>query len=109
MVVITFVVDGDTLVTPIDHKPKTTTRLQRIVNIETNPRASVLIDHYSDDWDKLWWVRVDGPARIESDSQTLQGAVAALADKYPQYREHPPIGQFIVVDIEKVRSWTSSR
>ena len=50
----------DTLVSAVDHKPKRTTRLQRLANIERNPDVTVLVDHYEDDWSELWWVRING-------------------------------------------------
>ncbi|MCA1674649.1 MAG: TIGR03668 family PPOX class F420-dependent oxidoreductase, partial [Actinobacteria bacterium] len=64
VVPVTFALDHDTLVTAIDQKPKTTTSLQRLKNIEAHPFASVIIDHYEDDWSRLWWVRGDGTARV---------------------------------------------
>ncbi len=64
IVPITFAFEGGTIVTAIDHKPKTTTALQRLKNIEARPVVSVIIDHYEDDWSRLWWVRGDGTAEI---------------------------------------------
>src|SRR5688500_15454960 len=52
---------GDRLVTAVDQKPKTTRRLQRLADVEHDPRVTVLIDHYDDaDWTALWWVRLHG-------------------------------------------------
>ena len=47
-----------------DRKPKRTHRLQRIINIEGDARVVVLVDHYDQNWDRLWWVRADGAASI---------------------------------------------
>lgn len=53
------------LVVPIDTvKPKSTTRLQRIVNVERDARCSLLVDHYQPDWTGLWWVRATGTAEV---------------------------------------------
>ena len=104
LVPITFAFDGEEIVTAVDHKPKTTTRLRRLENIEANPRVTVLADHYEDDWSKLWWVRLRGRARIVEDPE----AMALLARKYPQYREQPPAGPVIAVDIDERSEWTSS-
>lgn len=105
VVPVTFVlVDGE-VVTAIDHKPKKTRRLRRLTNIEANPAASLLVDHYSDDWDRLWWVRFDGLATIAADHP---GAVAEFEDKYQQYRSHPPQGPFIVLTMEKLSWWEST-
>ena len=46
----------------------------------------MLVDHYEDDWSKLWWVRLRGTARIVEDPR----AVELLPAKYPQYAERPP-------------------
>ncbi len=58
IVPITFALDDDTIYFAVDFKPKKIANLQRLRNIESNPSVSVLVDHYEDDWTKLWWVRV---------------------------------------------------
>ena len=58
LVPVVFAVVGDELHVPVDVvKPKASTRLQRLANIAADPRVSLLVDHRSDDWDELWWVR----------------------------------------------------
>ncbi|MEU2880678.1 hypothetical protein, partial [Streptomyces sp. NPDC007070] len=52
------------LVTAVDHKPKRTTRLARLADIEATPAVCLLVDSYEEDWDRLWWARADGTARI---------------------------------------------
>jgi PPOX class probable F420-dependent enzyme len=104
VVPICFVLDGDTLYTAVDEKPKRTRLLKRLANIEANPRVEVLIDHYEDDWSRLWWVRLRGKARIVEDPR----AVELLAAKYPQYADRPPAGPVIAVAIEERSEWTSS-
>ena len=109
VVVVTFALIDEFAITAIDHKPKSTRRLQRIANIEANPVASLLVDHYEDDdWDDLWWVRVDGRATIHHDGTLRQHAVEALAIKYVQYEEQPPVGPVIAVALDGVSSWVSS-
>jgi PPOX class probable F420-dependent enzyme len=104
VVPICFVLDGETLYTAVDEKPKRTRRLQRLLNIEANPNVEVLIDRYDEDWSQLWWVRLRGTARIVDDPR----AVELLAAKYPQYRERPPRGPVITVSIEERSEWTAS-
>jgi PPOX class probable F420-dependent enzyme len=104
VVPICFAIDGATLYTAVDEKPKRTRRLQRLRNIEANPRVEVLIDRYDDDWSRLWWVRLRGTARVVDDPRALE----LLAAKYPQYRERPPAGPVIAVSIEERTEWTSS-
>lgn len=109
VVVVTFALIDGFAVTAIDHKPKSTGRLQRIVNIEANPVASLLVDHYDDaDWEHLWWVRVDGGAAIHHEGSLRERAVEALAIKYVQYEERPPEGPVIAVALDDVSSWASS-
>jgi PPOX class probable F420-dependent enzyme len=107
LVPITFaLLDPRTLVTAVDHKPKRTTALKRLANIEANPQVSVLVDHYESDWAALWWVRADGRARVEKAAPA--GAAVALATRYEQYRERPPEGPYIVVEIQRFSSWTAA-
>ena len=107
IVPITFAIDGDTIVTAVDHKRKTTTGLQRLRNLEEHPAASVIIDHYEDDWSRLWWARGDGTARIVGEGRDFEQAVRRLAQKYPPYRDNPPRGPAIVVAVERWSSWSA--
>jgi len=105
VVPICFVLDGDTLYTAVDEKPKRTRALRRVRNIEQNPLVDVVIDHYEEDWTRLWWVRLRGRARVtELDEQTL----GLLRTKYPQYRERPPHGPLIEVRVEKRSTWQAT-
>lgn len=105
LVPITFVVDGERIITMVDHKPKTTTHLIRLANIEVNPGVSVLVDHYEERWSELWWVRVDGVGTIHTGGETWARARSLLAAKYHQYSDQPPTGPAIVIDVESVSSW----
>ena len=102
LVPITFAVDGDELVFVIDLKPKTTTALKRLRNIEENPAVSVLVDRYDDDWTQLWWVRADGQASI---AEATTADLDLLSAKYPQYRQAPPPGPAIRIAITKLTGW----
>jgi PPOX class probable F420-dependent enzyme len=106
---ITFaMVKPDTLVTAVDHKPKTTRRLRRLANIERDPRVTVLADRYDDaDWTALWWVRARGRARIVDDGDDLVAAVDALVGRYQQYAEHRPGGPVIVVHVTGWKGWAA--
>jgi len=108
VVPIVFALDGDAIHTCVDDKPKTTRRLRRLTDIAENPRVSVLVDHYSDDWSQLWWIRIDGIATVH-DADTEAGATGldALARKYPQYREQRPPGPVITIDRLRWRSWSA--
>jgi PPOX class probable F420-dependent enzyme len=130
LVPVVFALVDDVLYSAVDGKPKTTTALQRLTNIEATGRASLLVDQYSEDWSALWWVRVDGPADVltADDSELLisgnseraqafrrQGrpgqvsvAVEALSRKYPQYVGQPPTGPFISLRLTHWRWWEAS-
>jgi PPOX class probable F420-dependent enzyme len=102
VVPVTFAVDSGDIVTAVDHKPKRSRRLQRLVNIEANPAVSLLADHWDEDWSRLWWVRVDGTATTAEDDVA---AVDALVAKYPQYREALPDGPAIRIRVTSISSW----
>jgi PPOX class probable F420-dependent enzyme len=105
VVPIVFAVDGDSLYTAVDRKPKSTTALRRLANIAANPAVSALVDHYADDWTQLWWVRVDGTARV------VDGAEAALdllAARYPVYRRERPPGPVVAVTVERWTGWSAA-
>jgi PPOX class probable F420-dependent enzyme len=110
VVPITFALDGDTLYTAVDHKPKRTTRLRRLENVAANPRVSVLADHYDEqDWSALWWVRADGVARIVAANDPQRTAMAALLRvRYEQYQRRPPTGPAIAVAISRWSGWRAA-
>ena len=99
---------GDRLVSIVDQKPKSTTRLRRLDNIRANPAVTVLVDHYEDDWERLWWVRVRGTASVVVDGPEFDEALAALVARYPQYVEAPPPGPVVSVAVEDWTGWKAS-
>jgi len=108
IVPITFAIDGDTLYFAVDAKPKRTTDLKRLRNIAANPAVSVLVDHYEEDWSRLWWVRVDGTARIIADHAEAERATELLAGRYPQYRTARPEGPIVGISIERISAWSGA-
>lgn len=99
-------VDG-ALVTAVDHKPKRHQRLARLANVEADPNVSLLADHRDpDDWSALWWIRVHGTGRVVTGGPEHERAVAALAAKYRQYREHPPDGPVIRITPLRWSGWS---
>ncbi|MGW6278664.1 TIGR03668 family PPOX class F420-dependent oxidoreductase [Kribbella sp. NPDC055071] len=105
VVPVTFAVGGDELFVGIDQKPKSTVDLKRLRNIAGNPRVAVLVDEYDDDWAQLWWVRVDGVARVLEDDRA---AVELLVAKYPQYVADPPLGPVIAIRADGWSGWAYS-
>jgi PPOX class probable F420-dependent enzyme len=100
-----FVLTGDRIFTAVDAKPKSTLHLRRLENIGVHPEVTLLVDHYDENWDDLWWVRVDGTAEVWESGPGRADALAALAAKYRQYREQTPPGPVIAVEITAWRSW----
>lgn len=94
--------------TAVDQKPKSTRRLKRLRNIEANPGVSVLLDRYDDDWTRLWWIRVDGTARVIESGPSFRKGIALLTSKYQPYGNQPPPGPVIEVRVETIRAWSAS-
>ncbi|GAB2657287.1 TIGR03668 family PPOX class F420-dependent oxidoreductase [Saccharopolyspora gloriosae] len=107
LVPVTFAVDGDVVVTAVDHKPKSTTSLRRLRNIEQNPQVTLLADEYSEDWEQLWWARADGIAEL-APAASHPESVEVLAAKYEQYRQRPPHLTLIVVRVRRWSGWSAS-
>jgi PPOX class probable F420-dependent enzyme len=108
IVPITFALGDDELYFAVDHKPKRTVNLQRLRNIEANPAVSVLVDHYENDWSRLWWVRVDGHARIVNAGERRDQAIALLRARYEQYRSLPPGGPVVAIGVERLSGWSAN-
>jgi PPOX class probable F420-dependent enzyme len=108
LVPVTFAVDGDLIYTAVDYKPKKSPNLRRLKNIRENPRVALLVDHYSEDWDELWWVRIDGWASVVEDELGLQDPLDVLAQRYEQYRERRPAGPVILIQADRWKGWASS-
>jgi PPOX class probable F420-dependent enzyme len=102
---VVFVLEGDTVWLAVDEKPKRHRRLQRLANIRAEPRVSLLVDEYEEDWTRLWWVRADGRARIVDEGPELDRAVSLLLRKYPQERPQPPRGPALAVKVERWLGW----
>lgn len=105
IVVCCFAVAGDVVYSAVDHKPKTTTRLQRLRNLSENAAVSLLADHYAEDWTALWWIRLDGLGRIIAEGREHERAVELLCAKYEQYRHQPPTGPVIAIDVARWSAW----
>jgi PPOX class probable F420-dependent enzyme len=102
----TFVMDSANRVAiGIDDKPKASARLRRLRNIDENPRVSLLVDHYADDWTQLWWARADGAAVVERAGAGHAAWWHLLAGKYPQYGGQALDGPVIVVTVASWSGW----
>jgi PPOX class probable F420-dependent enzyme len=102
-----FAVEGDVLVSAVDRKPKSSRNLRRLANVRDRPEVAVLIDHYEEDWERVWWVRLRGRGRVVEDGPERDRALATLAEKYPQYREERPDGPAILIEVGEWRGWSA--
>jgi PPOX class probable F420-dependent enzyme len=107
LVPIVFALKGGTLYSAVDRKPKRSLRLRRIENARARPDVTILVDHYEEDWQRLWWIRIRGRARVLDEGEERGEALALLQEKYPQYRQEPPDGPVLAVDIIDVRDWSA--
>jgi PPOX class probable F420-dependent enzyme len=107
-VVICYVRLGEVVYSAVDRKPKRGPRLRRLANIEATGVACLLVDGYSEDWSALWWVRLDGAARLVTDPAEAGRALAALVGKYRQYVAEPPVGPVLAIDVRRWSGWAAT-
>jgi PPOX class probable F420-dependent enzyme len=106
LVPICFVLDGDTVYSAVDAKPKRSQRLQRMENVRARPSATLIVDEYDDeDWSALWWVRLRGEGRVLESGE--ERALALLVEKYEQYGREPPAGDVLALDVGEWRGWAA--
>jgi PPOX class probable F420-dependent enzyme len=109
LVPITFVLLGGLICSAVDEvKPKTTTRLARLADVERDQRVGIVVDHYADDWSALWWVRVDGTAAVHGGGELRERALGALVAKYPPYAQVPPSGPVLVITPTRWAGWSAT-
>jgi PPOX class probable F420-dependent enzyme len=90
----------------IDEKPKRSLRLKRLRNIDENPQVALVLDRYDEDWSRLAWVLVQGTASVLDAGPEHGRALAALREKYPQYRAMALEGRPVIsMTVERVSSW----
>ena len=107
-----FVVDGETVWTPLDDKPKASDdprALARVRDILARPTVALLVDRWSEDWTKLGWVRLHGRAELIDDGNVPTTVLAELRAKYAQYRTHDLESRpAIRIVVEDVRRWSAT-
>jgi PPOX class probable F420-dependent enzyme len=109
VVPVCFVFDGKHVYSAIDSKPKrvAAARLRRLQNLRENPRASLVVDFYDEDWTRLRYVLVTGRAETLEAGQDRERALDMLREKYPQYQAMRDYGQGPVIRLapERIVSW----
>lgn len=105
-----YAIDGDHLAIPIDSvKPKGSTALGRVRNLDRDPRASLLIEHWdAADWSRLWWVHLLLVRTIDEPAERVARLVRGLSERYPQYRD-APFMDVLTFRIENIGGWEASR
>jgi hypothetical protein len=103
-----FAVAGDWLAVPIDTvKPKGSTALGRVRNLERDPRATFLVEGWDPaDWSRLWWVRL-GLRRATPPEPTAAELLEGLRARYPQYRS-APFTEILAFRINQVGGWSAT-
>lgn len=101
-------VAGDELFHAVDRKPKSSTDLKRLRNIEATGSVSVLCDHFDEDWTRLWWARADGRAEVWNDGPRRAPVIRLLCEKYPQYAREPPDGPVVAVAVARWSGWSAA-
>ena len=107
VVPVCFAVSEGALYITIDQKPKGDVRaLKRLRNITENPVAAFVADRWDEDWTRLGWVMLRGPAEILADRAEHDRAQELLRSRYHQYQGMELAGlPVIAIRIERVTSW----
>jgi PPOX class probable F420-dependent enzyme len=104
---VVYAVDAGLVGIPVDRvKPKASLRLQRERNLEADPRATLLVDHWDrDDWSRLWWVRAE--LRFDDAAGHEAALAARLAQRFVQYRDQP-FARVLALRIVGVTGWAAA-
>src|SRR5438105_15867811 len=108
LVPVCFALADEVIYSAVDQKPKATTRLRRLENIRSNPAVELLVDHYEEDWTRLWWVRAPGHGAVVEEGPERERGLAALLEKYAQYRDRQPNGRVSVTTVAGWAAWPAS-
>lgn len=103
---VTFARVGEAIWSAIDDKPKRRpgARLARVRRLQANPSCAFTVDRYDDDWSRLAWLQVVANASIHD---VRDDVLAALAARYPAYRERAPGGPLLRLEPVHVVWWRS--
>jgi PPOX class probable F420-dependent enzyme len=106
---VTFAVTDGALWSAVDHKPKAASpdELARVRWLRQRPASTLTVDTYDDDWERLAWVQVVGATAV-LEAGDHPRALAALAEHYPQYRDHPPAGPLLRLAPDRIVCWSAS-
>jgi PPOX class probable F420-dependent enzyme len=106
---VTFAITQGAVWSAIDDKPKRVTGgdVARVRWLRARPESAITVDRYDDDWTRLAWVQIVGSTTI-TDTAGHDDAIAALAARYPQYRELSPRGPLLRLMPARVVYWRAA-
>jgi PPOX class probable F420-dependent enzyme len=106
---VTYAIWGSRVVSAVDDKPKRVPgeSVARVRWLRARPSAAFTVDHYDDDWSKLAWVQAIGDVEV-LDAGAALDAVAALAERYPDYRRRPPSGPLLSLAPRRLLWWRAA-
>lgn len=94
---------------PLDDKPKTSADprdLARVRDILRDPRVTLLVDRWDEDWSRLAWLRCHGHAELVEPTTELRPVISALRARYPPYATHRlEASPMLRVVLDSVRGW----
>jgi PPOX class probable F420-dependent enzyme len=93
---------------PVDAKRKRTRALARLANLEADPRAVLLVHGWDEDWSRLWWVRLDGRARLIQDLSEMHTPRRLLLARYAQYTDPTELHPIIALEIDSWATWSAT-
>ena len=106
-----YALDDNGLYFVADLKPKRgpARNLRRLENLRANARAAVVVDDYDDDWTRLAWVLVRGPATFVDTPAGHAAALVLLRARYAAYRsmplDDPHTHPIVHVEAAQVTTW----
>ncbi|MFC6704292.1 pyridoxamine 5'-phosphate oxidase family protein [Flexivirga alba] len=105
---VVYAINGDLVGIPVDTvKPKSSNHLQRERNLQADPRATLLVEHWDrDDWSRLWWVRAELRWPGDADPAEAEALAGQLAADYPQYGDRP-FARVLVLHLVGVTGWAA--
>jgi PPOX class probable F420-dependent enzyme len=108
LIPVCFALVEDALAVPVDSvKPKRSTALGRIRNLERDPRATLLVERWDPaDWSRLWWVRLS-LLRRDLPGSVAEALERGLRDRYPQYAGEPFVA-LLTFEIESIGGWSAA-
>ena len=106
---VTYALSGRRLVSAVDHKPKRRVgeELARVRWLRARPQAALTVDRYDDDWSSLAWVQAVGTVQV-LDAADAPEALAALTERYSQYRARQPRGPVLALEPARLVWWRAA-